>query len=358
MPKAPSSRGASTLFFVVVIIVFAGIAGLFAFLYFRQVTPIQQEQQEAAKFINSFTGSAKALPKTLDPRFTDADGDLVADAPKDPVKLIDPPVLFFSYVTENPEETKAVWKDFTDHLAKVTGKKVEYVAAPTAHDQVRALMNGQMHIAGLNTGAVPMAVNLAGFVPAFTLGTPDAGGYLHSDIIVPADSPIQKPEDLKGHTLALVDPNSNSGYKAPLVYMREKFNMLPETDYLTVFSFGHDRSIAGIASHSYEAAAVASDMLERAIGAKKIDKSQYRVIYSSDRFPAVCMGYEYNLAPDLVARIREAFTTFNFTNTSLGREFAPAKQDHFQPVDYKKDFTTVRYIDDQLGRPYDLQQPQ
>lgn len=71
-----------------------------------------------------------ALPfsaQALDQRFTDTDGDMVADTPKDQKLLVDPPVLIFSYTpVEDPAMYAKVWDSFIKHLEKVTGKRVQF----------------------------------------------------------------------------------------------------------------------------------------------------------------------------------------------------------------------------------------
>lgn len=71
-----------------------------------------------------------ALPLSshaLDARFTDANSDLLADAPTDSKDWIDPSTLVFSYTpVEDPAVYAEVWKEFVDHLAKETGKKVQF----------------------------------------------------------------------------------------------------------------------------------------------------------------------------------------------------------------------------------------
>src|SRR6187402_3335438 len=63
----------------------------------------------------------------LDQRFTDADGDMVADTPKDAKQVIDPPVLIFSYTpVEDPAMYAKVWDGFIKHLEKTTGKRVQF----------------------------------------------------------------------------------------------------------------------------------------------------------------------------------------------------------------------------------------
>ena len=48
------------------------------------------------------------------------------------------------------------------------------------------------------------------------------------EIIVPADSPIKTPADLKGKKLAFTAPTSNSGFKAPSVLLEAEFNLVAE----------------------------------------------------------------------------------------------------------------------------------
>src|SRR5262249_7411149 len=58
------------------------------------------------------------LTKGLDPRFSDADKDLVADCPKADSDLVDPETLVFSYIaTDDPKNAVETWKPLMDHLA-------------------------------------------------------------------------------------------------------------------------------------------------------------------------------------------------------------------------------------------------
>ena len=62
---------------------------------------------------------------------------------------------------------------------------------------------------------IRIAVNCAGFVPfAIMAGKDGTFGY-EMEIIVPADSAIKTPADIKGKKLAFTAPTSNSGFKAP-----------------------------------------------------------------------------------------------------------------------------------------------
>ena len=98
-------------------------------------------------------GSANAEFK-LDPRFTDSSGAMVADAPTDPSKWLDPDTLIFAYTpVEDPAVYAKVWTEFLDHLAKVTGKKVQFFPVQSNAAELEAMRAGRLHIAGFNTGA-------------------------------------------------------------------------------------------------------------------------------------------------------------------------------------------------------------
>src|SRR5438105_4443336 len=73
----------------------AMIAGGLWAAYYRDTTvPNTQANLNAAGF-------STPVVNKLDPSFTDADGDLIADAPADPSKLIDPPTITFCFVAND-----------------------------------------------------------------------------------------------------------------------------------------------------------------------------------------------------------------------------------------------------------------
>jgi len=291
----------------------------------------------------------------LAPEFTDADGDLVADSPADPAKVIDPPTLYFSYIAqEEPEKARAAWKPFVDYLSKVTGKPVEYKLQTDSAEQLKAIKEGQLHVTGLNSGAVPTAVDAAGFVPVCVVPGNEGAGVTSSSFIVPAASPMKTLEDIRGHYIAYTYPTSNSGFKAPILTLLEKSNLRPGKDYNIRYSQGHEQSIVGIAKKEYEVAAVASDMLQRAIVANEITKNDYRVLYESESFPTASMGMAYNLKPELAAKIKEALLTFDWKGTPLEAELASSTKTTFLPANYKNQFSLLRKIDDVTGTKHEI----
>ncbi len=291
----------------------------------------------------------------MDNRYKDADGDLVADVPTDAKELVDPPVLIFAYTpVEDPAVYAKVWDGFLKHLEKTTGKRVQFFPVQSNAAQIEAMRAGRLHVAGFNTGATPLAVNCAGFVP-FTLMATKSGefGY-RMEIITHPGSGIDKPADIKGKKLAFTAETSNSGYKAPAAILREKFGLSPKTDYEPAFSGKHDNSILGVANKDYPAAAVANSVLKRMIARGAVKTDQVKVIYSSDSFPSTAYGTAHNLKPELAAKVREAFFTFAWEGSALLAEFKnnDPSVDTFMPITYKQHWQVVRDVDTAMGVSY------
>ena len=292
-------------------------------------------------------GSARAqdCPRgDLDKAYCDRDGDLVADAPTDAEQLVDPAMIIFSYTpVEDPAVYSKVWDGFIKHMEKVTGKKVVFFPVQSNAAQLEAMRSSRLHVAGVNTGGNPIAVNCAGFVPFAIMASKDGAFGYEMEIIVPADSTIKTPADLKGKKLAFTSPTSNSGFKAPSAILKADFNLEAKRDFEPVFSGKHDNSVLGVANKDYDAASIANEVMHRMVERKVVDPAKIRTIYKSETFPTTGYGYAHNLDPKLVVKIKEAFFTFNWEGSALKVEFKG--EDRFVPITYKKDWSVIRKID-------------
>jgi phosphonate transport system substrate-binding protein len=304
---------------------------------------------------SGLVGLTATAGHALDPRFTDADGDLIADTPTDPKDQADPATLIFAYTpVEDPEVYRKVWDEFIAHLSKETGKKVVFFPVQSNAAEIEAMRAGRLHIAGFNTGSVPIAVNCAGFAP-FAMAASKTGAFGYEmEIIVQADGPIKTVEDLRGKSVAFTDPNSNSGYKAPSAILKSKFGLEAGRDFKSTFSGKHDNSIIGVANKDYDAAAIANAVMTRMIARGAVDGSKLRSIYKSQTFPTTGYGLAHNLKPALAEKIKAAFFNFKWEGTALAAEFAKSSppEEKFIPIDYKGYWSIVRDIDTAMGVSY------
>ena len=310
----------------------------------------------ALLFSFSFSGNALAenhcFRGTLDKQYCDRDHDLVADLPLKESQWVDPDTIIFSYTpVEDPAVYAKVWDGFISHMAKVTGKKVVFFPVQSYAAQYEAMRSGRLHIAGVNTGGNPVAVSCAGFVPFAMMASPDGSFGYEMEIIVPKGSSIKSPADIKGRTLAFTSPTSNSGSKAPQALLKSEFGLVADTDYNTVYSGKHDNSVLGIANNDYEAAAVANSVMNRMFDRGVVKRDDIVSIYKSATFPTTGYGHANNLHPTVVARIKQAFFTFNWEGSDLQKEFK--KEGAFVAINHKADWNVIRKIDKANGVSYD-----
>jgi phosphonate transport system substrate-binding protein len=286
----------------------------------------------------------------LDARYCDEDGDLIADLPKDPKAWQNPPTLVFSYTpVEDPAVYENVFSDFLEHLAKVTGKRVRWFPAESYAAQVEAMRSGRLHIAGVATGPTPYAVNLAGFEPLVGMQQKNGSFGYTLQLITQKDSAIRSLADLKGKRVAHVSPSSNSGDLAPRALFAAQ-GVQPGKDYEILYSGKHDNSILGVVNRDYDAAPIASSVLERMQGRGMVKADALRVVYESAPFPRTAYGVAHNLAPELKAKIREAFLTFPFKGSKLGADFKDIER--FAAINYKEHWRDVRVIQKGTGVSY------
>ena len=169
----------------------------------------------------------------LDKAYCDRNGDLVADAPTDPKQFVNPSTLIFAYTpVEDPAVYAKTWDGFIKHMEKTTAKKVVFFPVQSNAAQIEAMRSGRLHVAGFNTGSVPIAVNCAGFVPFAIMGT-------HVDIEEGANKVVVgvhalKPGDYEIYTFGTFGFNGAVGY--PSGEFSLPFSIKPgETTYIGNF---------------------------------------------------------------------------------------------------------------------------
>jgi len=285
---------------------------------------------------------------TLDSRYTDADGDLIADIPTDPSQLVDPATLIFAYTpVEDPAVYAEVWAGFLDHMSEVTGKPVEFFPVQSNAAQIEAMRAGRLHVAGFNTGSNPLAVACAGFRPFAMMAANDGRYGYEMEIISFPGSGIDTVEDIKGSTLAFTAETSNSGFKAPSALLESQFGLVAGVDYTPAFSGAHDNSILGVANKDYPAAAIANSVKERMISRGVVSDDQLTILYTSETFPTTGYGTAHNLTPELQEKIKEAFFSFNWEGSALLAEFATSNppNEQFIPITFLENWAVIREID-------------
>jgi phosphonate transport system substrate-binding protein len=205
-------------------------------------------------------------------------------------------------------------------------------------------------VAGISTGPTVFGVNLAGYVPIAIMGKADGQFGYRLQLITHKDTDIKKMTDLKGRKVAHVTPSSNSGNQAPRALFKA-MGVVPDEDYEVIYSGKHDNSIMGVANRDYDAAPIASSVLDRMHDKGIVNKDDLRIIWQSRLFPTTSYGYAHNLTPALQKAVTEAFLTFDWTGTGLKKEFGK-KSDQFIPITFKEHWADIRTIQETNGVIY------
>lgn len=352
--SAGSPRRKSSLPLILVVgLVGIGIAGV-VYWNVQSRSPAGSIPAEVAE---KLTGLGLApLANKLDAAFVDANGDLVADAPVDPSAWVDPAEILFSYIGDKAGD----WALFMGQVSAAVGRPVRYVdyradEGTTAEDafeqQLWDLRHGKLHVLGLTTGQVPMAVNVAGFVPVGKVANEKGESSYQIAFAVSAAGPIQSLTSLKegrGYEMLMILPSSNSGYKAPLILLRDQ-GILPGKHYSWWWARSNEGAVrilseAETARSKTSIAPFSSDTLDRFLDKDPGLKEKIRVIARLGSYPRATIGLTHQLKPELAEKLTTAIRSVDLKAAGMAARLG-ADAAKFAPVDYAKDFAAVIEID-------------
>ena len=95
--------------------------------------------------------------------------------------------------------------------------------------------------------------------------------------------------------------------------------------------------------------------MQRMIERDVIKPEQVVSIYKSQTFPTTGFGTVYNLKPELQAKIKDAFFSFDWEGTTLQEEFKKSGEEQFLEMNYKEFWDVIRKIDAANGVSYSCQ---
>jgi phosphonate transport system substrate-binding protein len=157
---------------------------------------------------------------------------------------------------------------------------------------VEAMRSGHAELAYLGPASYGLARRVMGerVAPIFRyLDNEGMEGY-HSVMLVKADSPFRRLEDLRGRSLGFSDPNSTSGFQVPGWFLRRQ-GMDPATFFArTGFAGSHEQNVMAVINGTFDAAVVAysnerRNTFQRMVEKGMIPEGQVRVIWTSPLIP-------------------------------------------------------------------------
>lgn len=155
----------------------------------------------------------------------------------------------------SPKETISIYQQILYYLGEQLGVPVEMVQRRTYDEMDQLLRNQEVDFAFICSG--PYVKDHAEF-GAEIIAAPQARGekVYYAYIITAPDSAINNFDDLRGHSFAFTDPDSNTGFLVP-VYMLALKGESPDNFFSRYqFSGNHGLSIEKVARKEVDGAAV------------------------------------------------------------------------------------------------------
>ncbi len=173
--------------------------------------------------------------------------------------------IFATTPFKTHEEMSRMYAPLMAYLGEQTGHEFSLYIANDYDKLVSAMEKGQADLGHLSPNiyvtATAQIPNLRYLVTILQDQGGEIASFYRSQIIVPADSPVQAVEDLKGKIFAFTDTGSTSGYVFPMALLRRQ-QIEPDSYFGRVlFLKKHDKVIEAVARGKVDGGAVASHIL-------------------------------------------------------------------------------------------------
>ncbi len=208
---------------------------------------------------------------------------------------------------ENNEEMIKTFEPMRAYMEKKLHRKVKLYTATDYAGVVEAMRKKRVDIAWFGPLSYYLAEMEAG-AEAFAVGIRQGSSSptYKSLMIAPCDSGIKSINDLKGKSVAFVNPASTSGGLMPTYMVKHATGMMPEQFFgKFTYSGSHDAAELAVKNHTVDAAAdndiTYTKMLEKGL----ITKESNCIIAESSPLPGSPLVYRGDLPKKLKAQIKD-----------------------------------------------------
>ena len=263
----------------------------------------------------------------------------------------DKPLHLVLTPSQKPTDLLAVGEEFAQVLGKLVGVPVRVTVASDYAAVIEALRNRTADLAFVH----PVGYVLANREAKATIVARNlwhGKSSFTSRIFVRADSGLRKLEDLRGKTIAFVDPASSSGYIYPMVLLVQRGlvrNRDPKTFFReVVFSGAHDASMRALLNGHVDAIA-SFDLAREQYLTDPAERERITWVAETPPIPEAGIAARVGLDPAMVARVRAALLQIRGpAYAALLKRlyeidgFAPADDHDYDPVRAAMDLLGVR----------------
>jgi phosphonate transport system substrate-binding protein len=209
--------------------------------------------------------------------------------------------------TEASVNQKKNWEPFVEALSKAIGIKVKAFYATDYAGVIEAMRFNKVHVAWYGNKSAIEAVDRAGGEVFAQVVSKDGSTGYYSHIIVRADSPYSKVEDIlkcdKSLNFGIGDPNSTSGFLVPTSYIFAAKDIEPKSCFKTVRNASHQANAMAVANKQVDAATNNSEDLQRVEKTAPEARKQIKVIWTSPIIPLDPLVWRKDLDPAIKTKL-------------------------------------------------------
>jgi phosphonate transport system substrate-binding protein len=199
--------------------------------------------------------------------------------------------------------TREDWQPLFDALSAHTGYRFDIRVGQSYSAVVEAISAGRIDIAYMGTVAY-LNASARGSVEVLAIGEMDGGAFYYSGLFSRMDGPVRQLMDLPGHTLALTDPSSSSGFIYPLnVLMAAGIDPVGDLGHL-MLTGSHTNSLGALMQGHVDVAAAPFESYIRSVRQGSVDPRKVRILARSDPIPNPPLVVSQAVAPDVRERLR------------------------------------------------------
>lgn len=198
-----------------------------------------------------------------------------------------------------------------DMMAAEIGIPVEAFVATNFNGLVEAMGTNRVDIGIFGPSGLVMAEDRHNVQIILSSVRRGATSY-KAQFNVRADSDIETVEDLRGRTLAFVDPASASGFHYPYVFLLEH-GIDPEEDLIYMFAGAHDAGAISVIHGDVDVSVSFDDVRTNLVAEFPDVMDTLRVLTYTEAIPNDGVAVRAGLDQDLVTKIQQAFIDISDT---------------------------------------------
>ena len=251
--------------------------------------------------------------------------------------------------SQKPTDLLATGEEFGQVLGKLVGVPVRVTVASDYAAVIEALRNKTADLAFVHPAGYVLA-NREAKAMILVRNLWHGKSSFTSRIFVRKESGLKTLEDLRGKTMAFVDPASSSGYIYPMVLLIQRGlvkNKDPKTFFReVVFSGAHDASMRALLNGHVDAIA-SFDLAREQYLKDPVERDRLAWVAETPAIPEAGIAARDGLDPALVTRVRSALLQIRApAHAALLKRLYEI--DGFEPGD-DKDYEPVRAAMELLG---------